>query len=136
MKPTLARIVKCEFKDRLNEALTNASVKLSPTVVAREYNSRADGPAITSHAVRKWLLGEAIPTQPRLHVLARWLAVSPQWLRFGDSASDARFSHGDGAAIAHNEVRMLADFRKLDASSQAVVRDLIGSLLQHCPLRS
>jgi hypothetical protein len=31
------------------------------------------------------MLGEAIPTQERIKVLAAWLHVSPAWLRFGDA---------------------------------------------------
>lgn len=36
-------------------------------------------------AARKWLKGEAIPTQDKIHILARWIGVSPQWLRFGEA---------------------------------------------------
>ncbi len=54
--------------------------------MAREFNRRYPGVPVTIHAARKWLLGEAIPTQARLRVLARWFGVSTEWLRFGEGA--------------------------------------------------
>ena len=40
------------------------------------------GPPITVHAARKWLVGDAIPTQDKMRALAQWLAVPADWLRF------------------------------------------------------
>jgi len=39
---------------------------------------------VSVQAVRRWLEGTAIPSQDKLVVLAAWLKVSPEWLRFGD----------------------------------------------------
>lgn len=80
-------------------------------------------------------MGDSVPTQERLHVLARWLNVSPHWLRFGE-AGPTEWAANDAQKIPHEEVLMLSDFRRLDERSQAVVRDLIGSLLRHHALRS
>ncbi|MBI2960037.1 MAG: hypothetical protein HYY28_06970 [Betaproteobacteria bacterium] len=57
----------------------------SPTRVAREFNLRYHGDPVTAPAIRKWLLGEALPSQDKIRVLAQWLEVTPQWLRFGES---------------------------------------------------
>lgn len=72
------------FSKRLIWALEVLGVPKSATIVQREYNSRSKRPPITTHAARKWLMGEAIPTQDRIQVLAEWLNVSASWLRFGE----------------------------------------------------
>ena len=46
--------------------------------VAREFNRRYPGAPVTLHAARKWLLGEAIPAQDKLRVLAAWLGVTAE----------------------------------------------------------
>lgn len=38
---------------------------------------------VTVNAVRKWMLGQSIPTLDKLHVLADLLGVSHDWLRWG-----------------------------------------------------
>ena len=86
MDSQLAIAERADFRERLILALDRASVSASPTVLAREFNVRDDGAAVTVHAARKWLVGEAYPTQARLSVLSKWLAVSAQWLRFGEGA--------------------------------------------------
>jgi hypothetical protein len=35
-------------------------------------------------------MGEGIPTQDRIQVLANWLNVSPSWLRFGEELGDTK----------------------------------------------
>ena len=80
-------------------------------------------------------MGEALPTQERLHELASWLSVSPQWLRYGGDSGGSENAANDKEPFAHEEIVMLGDFRRLDERSQAVVRDLVGSLLKHHSLR-
>ncbi len=134
MNQLSADLAKSEFKDRLAAALKDAGVTQSASVVAREYNLRADGPAVTIHAVRKWLLGESLPAQMRLVVLANWLQVSPQWLRFGDGAND-RTRETTHSGIPHDQVILLSDFRRLDERSQAVIKDMVALMLKHHSLR-
>jgi transcriptional regulator with XRE-family HTH domain len=38
---------------------------------------------VTVNAVRKWMLGESIPTLDKLQVLADLLGVTQDWLRWG-----------------------------------------------------
>lgn len=71
------------FARRLKQALDGVGVRASPTFVANEFNLRFWGRSITPHTARNWLLGKAIPTQDKLRVLADWLQVSPDELRFG-----------------------------------------------------
>lgn len=35
---------------------------------------------------RRWLNGDALPAQDKLRVLAEWLGVGAEWLRFGSPA--------------------------------------------------
>jgi transcriptional regulator with XRE-family HTH domain len=131
----LAHFERAHFKDRLEKALSDAGVDARPTKFAREFNLRAGGLVVTVPGVRKWLLGDAFPTQEKLNILAKWLAVSPQWLRFGDDPVEDSpvVKHAD--VILRGEAVLLGDFRRLDEHSKAVVRDLISSLLAHHSLR-
>lgn len=135
MDSKLASDERQEFKNRLSTALSNAGCKLSPSALARDFNLRANGAVVTVHGARKWLIGDAFPTQEKLHVLARWLNVSPQWLRFGEGPVRSDIAANDSASIPHTEIILLGDFRQLDPLSQAVVRDVIASLLKHRSLR-
>jgi transcriptional regulator with XRE-family HTH domain len=72
-----------QFADRLRSALESAGVRASPTLVANAFNLRYHGRSITPHTARNWLLGKVMPTQDKLRVLADWLQVSPDELRFG-----------------------------------------------------
>jgi transcriptional regulator with XRE-family HTH domain len=73
------------FGERLKSAMTKAGYALKPVVIEREFNQRYWGSPVSVQAVRKWLLGDVIPTQDKLQVLADWLQVDPHWLRFGEN---------------------------------------------------
>ena len=79
---------RSEFSARLVQTLaTVRGIAPSPTVVARAFNAHFNGKPVTVHAVRKWLVGESIPTQDKLRALAHWLDTSLDWLRFGESSA-------------------------------------------------
>lgn len=71
------------FSQRLCEAVVAMGWSQSPTLVARELNLRWRGKMVTVNAVRKWMLGQSMPTLDKLQVLADLLGVSPDWLRWG-----------------------------------------------------
>lgn len=74
------------FSKRLNEELRRIGQPVSsPTQIARAFNKQYAGPPVTAQTIRKWLLSEGMPTQPKLLALADWLGVSAQWLRYGSS---------------------------------------------------
>lgn len=75
------------FSERLQESMLAAGYELRPVVLEREFNQRYWGRSVSFQAVRRWLNGEAIPTQDRLQVVAEWLDVDPHWLRFGERLS-------------------------------------------------
>lgn len=74
---------KAEFGERLRAAVTQAGYALRPIVLEREFNCRHWGRSVTLQAAHRWLRGEAIPAQEKSQVLADWLKIEPQVLRFG-----------------------------------------------------
>jgi len=129
MNPSIERE---SFSERLQQALRNADYSPdSPTQLAREFNIRFEGRPITVHAARKWLVGEAIPTQEKLRTLARWLGVPAEWLRFGGADGHER---GDGndtpAKFESADVKLVADLQRLDEHHQAIAREFIRMLVR------
>lgn len=118
------------FKLRLQQALRNAEHSTeSPTELARDFNARFDGPPVTVHAARKWLVGEAIPTQDKMRALASWLAVPVEWLRFGgeERAAETRKPVG---SFKPEDMKLAADMRLLSNIDQQIVREIIRMLLR------
>jgi len=113
------------FSKRLIWALEVLGVRPSPTIVQREYNSRSNQPPVTTHAARKWLMGEAIPTQDRIQVLAEWLNVSASWLRFGEEGIDGNKKTKDMTA---QEWRLIHGFRLLTDKQRAAVLTMVLSI--------
>jgi transcriptional regulator with XRE-family HTH domain len=123
------------FSKRLKLALTNAHyVSNSPTELAREFNIRYSGAPICVQAARKWLHGDALPTQDKLHVLADWLGISSEWLRFGDSNAPLIERQSDSSPrFASGEVKLIADIQRLDEPYRSMARELIQMLIRmHC----
>ena len=118
------------FAQRLKQALEGSGVRASPTVVANEFNLRYWGRSITPHTARNWLLGKAIPTQDKLRVLADWLQVSPDALRFGslstvskNAAAGANFERLDMA-----DREMLHRYLALTVPDRKTVREVVTAL--------
>jgi transcriptional regulator with XRE-family HTH domain len=115
------------FSQRLRQALDQAGWKaLGASGLAREFNLRSER-RITLHAARKWLIGEAIPTQARIQVLAQWLRVPAEWLRFGEGAGSAAApAAGD---VAAERQALVEDMDRLNARQFQLVRELVAVLL-------
>ena len=118
------------FADRLRRALDVAGVRPSPTVVANEFNLRYWGRSITSHTARNWLLGQALPTQDKLVVLAEWLQVSPDELRFGKSASGSRLSDADAQfeQLDMADREMIIRYLSLSRADRKTVREVVAAM--------
>jgi len=127
-----ASIEREDFSQRLQQALRKANYTPdSPTKLAREFNVRFSGRPITVHAARKWLVGEAIPTQEKLRTLAQWLGVAADWLRFGGEkdSSDENSSEG-GSRFETEDVKLIADLQRLDEQYRAIAREIIRMLVR------
>lgn len=119
-----------QFSQRLQKMLreTHHSPD-SPTELAREFNIRFPGRPITVHAARKWLVGEAIPTQDKMRTLADWLMVPIDWLRFGNDA--ARQDMPDPLSNANSvDIKLIADMQLLDEPHRQIVREVVRILIR------
>ncbi|HEX8885213.1 MAG TPA: hypothetical protein VF797_12050 [Noviherbaspirillum sp.] len=122
------------FSGRLKSALRRARYAPdSPTVLARHFNEIYPGRPITVHAARKWLVAQAIPTQDKLRVLASWLDVPADWLRFGTVAEASHGSTSDQdtevtallARMTRDEVSLVEDLHVLEHDERHIVREMI-----------
>jgi hypothetical protein len=124
MRATLEREA---FSQRLREALRRVGDDgSSPTRLAREFNRRYPGRPITLHAARKWLQGEALPAQDKMRVLADWLGVSAEWLRFGEGGKPSP-SLREPALVAV-DYDLAREVAALSSAHQGVVRALVKAL--------
>ncbi|WP_300558369.1 hypothetical protein [Limnohabitans sp. Rim8] len=126
------------FAQRLRQALDASAVRASPTVVANVFNLRYWGRSITPHTARNWLLGKAIPTQDKLRVLADWLQVSPDELRFGRTggAVMAAEASTDPATLSMADREMLSRYLGLDVNDRKTVREVVTALALAASLKS
>ena len=118
------------FADRLRLALKGIGIRPSPSVVANEFNLRYWGKSITANTARNWLLGKSIPTQDKLRVLADWLQVSADELRYGTvlPVFQAENSSADGAALSMQDREMLARYMTLPPKDRQTVSDVVAAL--------
>lgn len=118
---------KTEFAQRLSTAMERAGYPVRPVVLEREFNTRYWGRSVTLQGVRRWLRGEAIPSQDKLQVLADWLGVEPEVLRFGNrvrqSVQERRQRWDEGLGYVERET--LEAFLSLPAPQRKVVREVI-----------
>jgi transcriptional regulator with XRE-family HTH domain len=123
---------RLDFSQRLQQVLQNADYAPdSPTQLAREFNIRFNGASITVHAARKWLLGEAIPTQEKLRALAQWLNVSAEWLRFGGEtvAPKGANSSKSEQRLDPRDLAIIENLHRLDDKHRQIVHTLIRQLV-------
>ena len=73
-----------EFKIRLVRSLEKAGFNPRKAgELCTEFNKRYHLGQITSISVYKWLMGESMPTEDKLLILAYMCDVCPYWLRHG-----------------------------------------------------
>lgn len=123
------------FAERLKAAMQAAGYDKRPSVLEREFNLRYWGKPITFQAVRRWLRGDSIPNQDKLQVLARWLSVDPQYLRYGETAT-YHISEPTAAwdASSNSEERqMLLLYRSLPTAQRKVVREVMETFAKAYP---
>lgn len=118
---------KIEFAERLRQAMLAAGYPDRPAVLEREFNSRYWGRSVTFQAVSRWLRGQSIPSQEKLQVLAEWLEVEPQALRYGDKAvSRIRANRALWEDAKHFQERATFEaFLSLPLPQRKIVREVI-----------
>ncbi len=122
---------KAAFSQRLVKALKDAKIEItSPTVFTREFNRRYTGKPISIHAARKWLTGEAIPTQDKLRLLAAWLGVPTEWLRFGEKIASAHTFKQEQAFYNSPDYELLHNLSALNSEHKLIAREVILALMR------
>lgn len=127
-----SHVEKQLFSERLHQALAQSGLAgAGATVLARRFNLLYNGEPVTAQAVRKWLEGSAIPAQDKLMVLARWLKVSPHWLRFGEDADAAEMPAVRESPRNEYAATELADLvQLLDEDDRKTVGRIVRALLR------
>lgn len=117
------------FSQRLKQQLAkNGWAVNSPTWLAKEFNLRFSGQAVSVQTASNWLSGNAIPSQDKLQVLSVWLNVSNQWLRFGDEQNITQSAHFlDYETISLNDFP--DKFSQLTMKQKFLIYHLVEDLL-------
>ena len=111
----------------MKSALLQAKHPISPTYLSNEFNLRYDGQPISVQSANNWLLGKAIPNQDKLSLLAIWLNVSSQWLRFGDSENSPQ---ANLSQICNLDADILLKFNRLSKSQKSIISNIIDEFIQ------
>ncbi len=125
---------KGAFGKRLTRLLNEAGIgTASPTLIAREFNRRYAGQAVTAQAVRKWIGGEAIPAGDKIRTLSKWLKASPHWLHYGEGEKNAgTLKVEEQRAVYAEEVSatLPEDYQRLTPKHKAMVCEIVQALLR------
>lgn len=119
------------FSQRLKQLLSEQGWPMnSPTWLAREFNLRYGGNSVSVQTASNWLSGAAIPSQDKLQILAAWLDVSSQWLRFGETIAspDKNTINKSIQLYLENLPKKIA---QLTPKQKQLVYDLVNELLTH-----
>jgi hypothetical protein len=119
-----------DFTRRLAETLIRTGRSLSPTRLVSEFNLYYKGPKIHMHSCRKWLHGDAIPTQEKLVVLAHMLGVAPDWLRYGSDKQVVQEPHLNAYVANPEDLSLLAAIQQLTQRDKHVLQDLIRNMIK------
>ncbi len=120
---------KQQFAERLIKAMEAAGYEAKPAVLEREFNLRYLGAPMTLHGVRRWLLGETLPSPDKMEVLGSWLKVSFTPARPGKAAS-RRMVREEGkagwhASIPQQERELVDVFLGLPPQQRKIIREVI-----------
>ncbi|ANB18460.1 hypothetical protein [Dokdonella koreensis] len=126
---------KKQFAERLKTAMRNAGHEPRANVLEAQFNARYWGRSVTYQGARRWLKGLSIPEQDKLQVLAQWLGVEPQDLRYGTPATQVGEGRPPWPAVTDPADRTaIATFLGLPLDTRRTLRDLIAQLAK--PARS
>ena len=118
---------KFEFSTRLRASMVEAGYQARPTVLEREFNLRWHGRSISMQAAWGWLNNKALPTQDKIQVLAEWLRLEPEVLRFGNAVRIAVKRHREhwSENVGNMEQETFEAFLKLPVPQRKIVREVI-----------
>lgn len=118
---------KLEFSNRLRAAMTAAGHQARPSVIEREFNLRWHGRSISTQAAWSWLNSKSIPAQDKIQVLAEWLKIEPEVLRFGEAVRHSVQQHQKrwDEGVGYLERETFDAFLKLPAPQRKIIREVI-----------
>ncbi len=123
--------VNSEFAQRLQVAMTDKAIKVSPTLLTNLFNANFTGREITPHTARNWILGKSFPTQEKLVHLSMLLDTSAEQLRYGrHSEKTLMISNQDGSEteLTASQQRIVRKYITLSANQQKLVGDLVDEI--------
>lgn len=129
MTDSLSNTERAQFAERLKQSLANLGYAPRPSRLITIYNARSNDAPISLHALRKWLTAESIPTQPRLCVLASWLKVTPEWLRYGDEIASTSTRDVKSVEVSQEIFLMVKDYKLLSADAKEIFNATLSSML-------
>ena len=118
---------KIEFTHRLRAAMVQAGYAASPSVLEHEFNLRWPGKSISNQAAWGWLNSRSIPKQDKLQVLAEWLKIEPEVLRFGEAVRNKVTEHRQrwDEGVGYQEREVFDAFLRLPAAQRKLIREVI-----------
>jgi transcriptional regulator with XRE-family HTH domain len=126
---------KLAFTKRLKLALKRSNKAIStPVELALQFNLRHRNDPITAQAAQKWLSSKAKPTSDKIETLAKWLNVSPHWLRYGSPngeqaiAAVRQTKTQTNTALTEVEVGLISQYRQLSDHQKSLIADLVEQL--------
>lgn len=121
---------KTLFAKRLTLAMRAKGYEAKASVLEREFNLNYSGKPMTLHGVRKWLIGEAIPSGDKLLTLAKWLEVPPEELVFEKNIQKAIKERDQlwQKELGYRDKDVFEAYLKLSASHKKIIRDMIIAL--------
>ena len=121
---------KTLFAKRLTLAMRSKGYEAKASVLEREFNLHYSGKPMTLHGVRKWLIGEAIPSGDKLLTLAKWLEVPPEELVFEKNIQKAIKERDQlwQKELGYRDKDVFEAYLKLSASHKKIIRDMVIAL--------
>lgn len=120
---------RIDFSVRLVSAIAASGFDPRPVMVTREFNVRSNGDTVTSYAVRRWLYCRGLPTQSKMEILAQWLGVTAEWLRFGKDPQAMADDQIEKIAVSREVEMIVNDYRKLNEHSKFLFDRMLFTML-------
>ena len=122
---------KALFAKRLVLAMQSKGYEVKASILEREFNLNYSGKPMTLHGVRKWLIGEAIPSGDKLLTLAKWLEIPPEELILNKNIQvaiqqrDTRWKQ----ELGYKDKEVFEAYTQLSSPHKKIIRDMIIALL-------
>lgn len=122
---------KTLFAKRLALAMQSKGYEVKASILEREFNLNYSGKPMTLHGVRKWLIGEAIPSGDKLLTLAKWLEIPPEELILNKNIQvaiqqrDTRWKQ----ELGYKDKEVFEAYTQLSSPHKKIIRDMIIALL-------